>query len=80
MPRLSPLRTAALATLTLGLAACATYDDTALHGRCEEPGYVKGLHPSVAKRESRCDRLEWKQEESTESARPLDFSGRHKDD
>jgi len=75
------LRAASLSGLLLcGLAACATYDDSAMYGHCTEPAHVKDLPPQVARRESRCDRLEWNTGKDDKDASPLDFSGRRKDD
>lgn len=74
------LRGASLSVLVLcGLSACATYDDSAMYGHCTEPAHVKDLPPQVARRESRCDRLEWNTGKDGMDA-PLDFSGSRKND
>lgn len=81
MERKNGVRSVVLAGVLLaGLAACATYDDSAMYGHCTEPAHVKDLPPQVAKRESRCDRLQWSTGNDQGGDPPLDFSGRRKDD
>lgn len=76
------LRIVGLSSVLLaGLPACATYDDTAMYGRCQESASVQDLPPHAAKRESRCDSLKvWDSDNQKGSDAPLDFSGRNKGD
>ncbi len=74
------LRASVYAVMFASLAACATYDDTAMHSGCQESPHLKDLPPQVAARESRCNRsLEvWSSERKGDDT-PLDLSGKKKD-
>ena len=78
---LQPLCRAAFSAFALAsLAACATYDDSALHPACQESPHLKDLPREVAARESRCNKsVEVWSSERKGADKPLDLSGKKKE-